>query len=41
VLGSVTQRLLHVSEAPVLVIPPAGKALQPRESAALVVATEA
>jgi nucleotide-binding universal stress UspA family protein len=41
VLGSVTQRLLHVSDAPVLVIPPAGKALQPRESAALVVATEA
>ena len=30
VLGSVTQRLLHVSESPVLVIPPGG-ALQPRE----------
>jgi nucleotide-binding universal stress UspA family protein len=33
VLGSVTQRLLHVSDRPVLVIPP-GEALQRREQAA-------
>jgi nucleotide-binding universal stress UspA family protein len=34
VLGSVTQRLLHVSDRPVLVIPPGGEALQRREPAA-------
>jgi len=32
VLGSVTQRLLHVADCPVLVVPPAGIALQERES---------
>ena len=32
-LGSVTQRLLHVSDRPVLVIPPGGEALQPRRQA--------
>lgn len=31
VLGSVTQRLLHVAGCPVLVVPPAGSALQGRE----------
>lgn len=41
VLGSVTQRLLHVSESPVLVIPPAGTALQPREDAVDVVGSRA
>jgi nucleotide-binding universal stress UspA family protein len=41
VLGSVTQRLLHVSESPVLVIPPAGTALQPREHAVDVVGSPA
>jgi nucleotide-binding universal stress UspA family protein len=34
VLGSVTQRLLHVSDVPVLVIPPGGTALQARQEAA-------
>jgi nucleotide-binding universal stress UspA family protein len=32
VLGSVTQRLLHVADRPVLVIPPTGTALQDREA---------
>jgi nucleotide-binding universal stress UspA family protein len=40
VLGSVTQRLLHVSDSPVLVIPPGGTALQPREVAVDVVASK-
>jgi nucleotide-binding universal stress UspA family protein len=31
-LGSVTQRLLHVSDRPVLVIPPSNEALQPRRT---------
>lgn len=41
VLGSVTQRLLHVSDSPVLVIPPGGTALQPRQQAVDTVASEA
>ena len=32
VLGSVTQRLLHVADRPVLGVPPTGAALQDRES---------
>ena len=40
-LGSVTQRLLHVSDSPVLVIPPGGTALQPREVAVDVVGSKA
>ncbi len=32
VLGSVTQRLLHVAECPVLVVPPGDAALQERQS---------
>jgi nucleotide-binding universal stress UspA family protein len=39
-LGSVTQRLLHVSDSPVLVIPPGGTALQPREVAVDVVGSK-
>lgn len=31
VLGSVTQRLLHVADRPVLVVPPAGVALEDRQ----------
>jgi nucleotide-binding universal stress UspA family protein len=31
VLGSVTQRLLHVADRPVLVVPPGESSLQPRE----------
>jgi nucleotide-binding universal stress UspA family protein len=41
VLGSVTQRLLHVSESPVLVIPPGGTALQPRKDAVDTVTSQA
>jgi hypothetical protein len=37
----VTQRLLHVSDVPVLVIPPGGTALQARQEAADAVATSA
>jgi hypothetical protein len=40
-LGSVTQRLLHVSDSPVLEIPPGGTALQPREVAVDVVGSKA
>jgi nucleotide-binding universal stress UspA family protein len=41
VLGSVTQRLLHVCDVPVLVIPPGGTALQARQKAADTIAVDA